>query len=135
MLFIYFRILKLKLGSVIGATWLHAIWIHQKHMYGDFRTLFLENISSNHALKIQHQSRFKTELDCPCCFYINLVSSGLLNSKRCLSCRLVQSVRVETLQLLELPVAGLRDSISNLESAVVATWISQRKEVTLMMVK
>jgi hypothetical protein len=42
-------------------------------MYGDFRTLYLESISSNHALRIQHQLRFKIE--------IIFTSDTLLNKK------------------------------------------------------
>lgn len=46
--------LQLKLENVIGAMWSLVIWILPRHMFGDFKILFLVSIYWIHALKIQH---------------------------------------------------------------------------------
>lgn len=48
---------QLKLGSGIGATLLHVIWILHRHMCGGFKTSFLVSTSWDHVQKIQQLSR------------------------------------------------------------------------------
>lgn len=56
---------------------LRAIWIPSRHMYGDFKTLYVESIFWNHVQKIRHLLRL--EFWTISYFHIHMLFYGLLH--------------------------------------------------------